>query len=124
MIFGSHTDVVLHNTLIVAETANQSSVCVELPDIGTGVVDLWLPEDSRCTFNPIVPPSWPPVAGDLWSAPGTAEAWVVAGPDATLYFVTPTNVLNAYTGNTTLPSTVSDALAAYGNALTLLYRHP
>jgi hypothetical protein len=129
LTIGSHADVTILNVVIEQENPDASWVCIQLPDNGSGTpVDYWIPaNDPRIAIKQILPVSWPPIEGDLWSVLGSSpvvEAFVVGDGTGRFYFVQAANVRDAYAGNETLPVTTDQALAAYGSALVLLYRRP
>lgn len=129
LVAGNNVDVELPNVVVVSVSDDGSYALVRLPgdDSPDKRVELWLPaNDPRVVISLIAPNNWPPRENDTWIVPGiTPPAFVVANEQGVLYFLTAQAIRQSYNSKATvLPPTVDDALAAYGNKLTMLYRQP
>lgn len=133
LAIGSHADISIPNVLIEAINPDGTYALVSLPDNGTvnedgskSLIKLWLPvNDSRVIATEIAPADWPPQENDLWIVPNvTAPAFVVGDGTGEFYFLTAATIRAAYAsqGKPSLPPTIEQALAAYGNSLVLLHR--
>lgn len=129
---GNHADATMHNLLIEQLSDDGTYALVSLPWDGVTVdgdgkhtlIKMWLPTNNANTIiTQVAPANWPPQENDTWIVPGVSPpAFVVSSGTGKFYFLTAQNIRKEFSGQNVIPPTIDDALAQFGNALTLLHR--